>query len=136
VWFSIFGKGHLFEVQGLKFQVSGWVGINALVPFEHLEILIFIRMTDSMLVASNTFLVLLSRQKNEKLPAAKKWATVTEPLLPFINGPLRLKLVYNAKSRCNKRPPQIFRLPQSANSFKAGGMFHRNHIMFATECCL
>ena len=58
--------------------------------------------------------------------AVKKLTAVTEYLLPFINGPPRLKFtdwflaahLLNAK-RYDKRSPQILHLPQSANFFKA-----------------
>jgi len=58
--------------------------------------------------------------------ASKQLAAVTESLLPFINGPPLLKFdnvfraahLLNAK-RYDKRFPQIFRFPQSANSFEA-----------------
>jgi len=55
-------------------------------------------------------------------PDSCRETAVTESLLPFINGPPRLKLVnwflaahlLNAK-RYNKRSPQILQFPQSAN---------------------
>jgi len=60
----------------------------------------------------------------------KKFAAVTESLLPFINGPSRLSFVnklltahlLNAK-RYNKRFSQIFHLPDPANFFKAKVIF-------------
>jgi hypothetical protein len=65
----------------------------------------------------------------------KVLTAVAESLLPFINGPLRsepVKMILaahllNAK-RYDKRFPQIFLLPQSVKTFKAG-IFPQNKKM-------